>query len=61
MARALYRLGGFCTRHRWPVILAWVVAAVVLILVARAAGEQNSDNLSLPGTDSKRAQDLLSS
>jgi uncharacterized membrane protein YdfJ with MMPL/SSD domain len=36
MARALYRLGGFCTRHRWPVILAWVVAAVVLILVAQA-------------------------
>ena len=29
--------------------------AVALIVVSDAAGEQNSDNLSLPGTGSKRA------
>jgi putative drug exporter of the RND superfamily len=43
------------------VIVAWILAAAVLVVVAKAAGEQTSDNLSLPGTDSKRAQDLLSS
>ena len=34
---------------------------MLLILVSSAAGEQNSDNLSVPGTDSKRRQDLLQS
>jgi RND superfamily putative drug exporter len=59
MTGPLYRVGGFCTRHHWPVIIAWVLAVVALALGARAAGEQNSDNLSLPGTGSTKAQDLL--
>jgi len=41
------------------VIGIWVVLAVALGLAARAAGEQNSDNLSLPGTGSTKATDLL--
>ncbi len=59
MTGPLYRIGGFCSRHRWPVIAAWILAAIALSLGARAAGEQNSDNLSLPGTGSTKAQDLL--
>jgi putative drug exporter of the RND superfamily len=55
----LYRVGWFCTRHHWPVIAIWLLAVVALALGARAAGEQNSDNLSLPGTGSTKAQDLL--
>jgi putative drug exporter of the RND superfamily len=43
------------------VIAVWVLAVVALALGARAAGEQNSDNLSLPGTGSTKAQDLLRS
>jgi hypothetical protein len=39
------------------VIAAWILA--VLALAGRAAGEQNSDNLSLPGTGSTKAQHLL--
>ena len=31
----------------------------LVALAARAAGEQTSDNLTLPGTGSTRAQDLL--
>ena len=42
-------------------IAVWVLAVVALALGARAAGEQNSDNLSLPGTGSTKAQDLLQS
>jgi RND superfamily putative drug exporter len=41
------------------VIAVWILAVVALALGSRAAGEQNSDNLSLPGTGSTEAQDLL--
>ena len=61
MTGPLYRIGRVCSRHHWPVVIAWVAAALALVLVASAAGDRNSDNLSLPGTDSKRAQDLLAS
>jgi len=55
----LYRLGRFCARHHWPVIGAWIVVAIAVAAIANAAGTQNSDNLSLPGTGSTNAQDLL--
>jgi putative drug exporter of the RND superfamily len=59
MTGLLYRIGGFCVRHHYPVIAAWVVLVVVLALVGRFAGGPTSDNLSLPGTGSTRALDLL--
>jgi putative drug exporter of the RND superfamily len=59
MAGPPYRMGGLCSRHHWPVIAAWILVVVALALAGRAVGEQNSDNLSLPGTGSTRAQDLL--
>ena len=59
MTGLLYRLGGFCSRHHYPVIVAWVVAVVAVALAAAAAGTKTSDNLSIPGTDSTKAQDLL--
>ena len=59
MTGPLYRLGRLCARHHWLVIIAWVVVALAVLLVSRSAGEQTSDNLSLPGTGSTRAQDLL--
>jgi RND superfamily putative drug exporter len=55
----LYRLGKFCIRHRIAVIGAWVVFAIVVAVFAREAGEQTSDNLTLPGTESTEATDLL--
>src|SRR3954470_2433334 len=60
MTGPLYRLGGFCSRHHWPVIAGWLVAVVAIALVASAAGEKTSDNLTLSGTGSTKAQDLLS-
>jgi RND superfamily putative drug exporter len=59
MAGPLYRLGGCCSRHHWPVIVAWLAAVIALALAGQAAGTRNSDNLSLPGTGSTKAQDLL--
>jgi RND superfamily putative drug exporter len=59
MTGPLYRIGGFCSRHHWPVIGTWVVLVVAVAVIANAAGAKNSDNLTLPGTDSTNAQDLL--
>ena len=59
MTGPLYRIGGFCSRHHWPVIAVWILAAIALALGANAAGERTSDNLTLPGTGSTEAQDLL--
>jgi RND superfamily putative drug exporter len=55
----LYRLGRFCIRHRFAVIGAWVVVAIGLAVAASEAGEQTSNDLTLPGTESTDATDLL--
>jgi putative drug exporter of the RND superfamily len=55
----LYRLGHACARHRYPVIGIWLAAVVGLVIAASAVGEQTSQDLSLPGTDSTEATDLL--
>ena len=46
-------------RFRWPVIAAWIAVAIALHVVAASAGEDWTDNLTLPGTGSTRATDLL--
>jgi len=55
----LYHLGRICARHHWIVIALWVVGAIALVSVSRAAGDNTSDNVTLPGTGSTNAQDLL--
>jgi RND superfamily putative drug exporter len=59
MTGPLYRVGGFCSRHHWPVIVVWIAAVIAIALIANAAGEKTSDNLTLPGTGSTNAQNLL--
>ena len=61
MAGLLYHLGRACSRHHWLVITCWVLAAVGLALIARGIGDKTSDDLTLPGTESTAAQDLLKS
>src|SRR4051794_29131578 len=48
-----------CVRHRFVVLAAWVVIVVALAVAARGTGQQTSDDLALPGTDSQRATDIL--
>jgi putative drug exporter of the RND superfamily len=59
MTGPLYALGRLCARHRLVVALAWVLVAAAIVAGSRAVGEQTSDNLSLPGTDSQQATDVL--
>jgi RND superfamily putative drug exporter len=59
VTRLLHSAGRGCARRHWLVIGIWVALAVVLAIAARAAGDNTNDNLSLPGTDSTKAQNLL--
>jgi RND superfamily putative drug exporter len=55
----LYRLGYFCARHPVRVLVVWLVVALAIVGVARSVGQETNDNLSLPGTDSQAASNLL--
>jgi RND superfamily putative drug exporter len=59
VTRFLLACGRFCARRHWLVMSAWVIVAIALAVAARAAGDNTNDNLSLPGTDSTTAQNLL--
>ena len=61
MSALLGRLGGFCARHRWIVLGVWLLVVVAHILALRAFGDTTRNDLSLPGTDSQAATDLLAS
>jgi putative drug exporter of the RND superfamily len=59
VTRALYEVGHWCVRRRWIVIAVWLVVAIGLHLWAASLGQQWNDNLTLPGTGSTQATDLL--
>ena len=59
MTGPLYAIGRFCSRHHWPTIAVWVVLAVGLVFVGQAGDSKTNDNLTLPGTDSTAATELL--
>ncbi len=59
MTGPLYAIGRFCSRHHWPTIGIWIVAAVALILAGQAGESKTNDNLTLPGTGSTLATELL--
>jgi putative drug exporter of the RND superfamily len=59
MTGPLYAIGRFCSRHHYPVIGAWIVLAVALVAISSAAGSKTSENLTLPGTGSTIATELL--
>src|SRR5205085_1560272 len=54
-------LGRFSARNHWMVFGLWVVVAAAVFLLARSAGDRTADNLTLPGTDSTRAANVLES
>jgi RND superfamily putative drug exporter len=59
MTGPLYAIGRFCSRHHWPVIGVWLVLAIALVLIGQAGGSKTSENLTLPGTGSTTATELL--
>jgi RND superfamily putative drug exporter len=59
MSAALYAIGRTCVRHRWLVLPAWVAVLIVTVLLANHFGRNTSNDLTLPGTGSTNAQDLL--
>ncbi|MBV9046665.1 MAG: MMPL family transporter, partial [Solirubrobacterales bacterium] len=60
MTAVLYAVARFCTRQRFLVLAAWLLAAVALVAVSQRVGDNTNDNLSLPGSGSQRATDALS-
>ena len=60
MTPLLYRLGQFCARRSVLVLAVWVVIAASIVIVAKTVGQETNDNLTLPGTDSQAATNLLS-
>jgi putative drug exporter of the RND superfamily len=59
MSGLLRRLGGFCARRAPWVLAAWIVLAIGLVVLANSVGRPTNDDLTLPGTGSTEAQDLL--
>ena len=60
LTRVLFHLARFCGHRKFVVLGAWLAIFVALALVARAAGPNVNDNVTLPGTGSQAATDLLS-
>jgi RND superfamily putative drug exporter len=59
VAGPLYAIGRLCSRHHYPTIALWLIAAAGLVIAGQASESRTNDNLTLPGTDSTRATELL--
>jgi len=59
MSALLHRLGGFAARRAPWVLVAWLVFAIGLVALANSVGRPENDNVTLPGTGSQSATDLL--
>ena len=59
MSLLLYRISHFCTRHKRIVFPLWLLLLVGVVVGVKAVGGQTSNNLTLPGTGSTEATDLL--
>ncbi|MCX6370014.1 MAG: hypothetical protein NTZ58_01995, partial [Solirubrobacterales bacterium] len=60
MTSVLYRLGKFCARHHWIVIVVWLVVVVALASWVKSSGGMVASNsVDLPNTPSNSATKLL--
>jgi RND superfamily putative drug exporter len=59
VAAPLYWLGRLCTRRRWLVLGVWLLIVAGLLVWSKHVGSETADNLTLPGSDSQNATDLL--
>jgi len=59
MSAALYAIGRNCVRHRWIALPVWVAILIATVLLANHFGRNTSNDLTLPGTGSTNAENLL--
>ncbi len=59
MTKVLYSLGHFAVRRRFVVLGVWLVVAVALVAVSHQTGDNTNNNLSLPGTGSQHATNVM--
>ena len=59
MTGVLYGLARFCVRRRFVVVGVWLVVTIALVAISHRLGDNTNDNLSLPGTDSQHATQVL--
>jgi RND superfamily putative drug exporter len=59
MTGVLHGIARFCIKRKFVVLAAWLVVTIALVAVSHRLGDNTNDNLSLPGTDSQRATDVL--
>ncbi len=59
MAAFLHRMGLWVARHPLPVLIGWVVVIIAMVLLVARIGALTTNDLTLPGTDSQKATDLL--
>jgi RND superfamily putative drug exporter len=53
------RLARLCNRHRWRTFGVWLLALILIQVVASSVGVKEISSFRLPGTESQRAYDLL--
>ena len=58
MAKLLYRLGRFCYRAKWIVIIAWLLVLVALGGGSLALGSHYNDVFTISGTKAQKATHL---
>ncbi|MEY2423123.1 MAG: putative drug exporter of the superfamily [Acidimicrobiaceae bacterium] len=55
----LKRIADVCYRHRWRVLIAWIVVLIGVNTAGGALGASFGESFNLPSTDSQKAFDLL--
>src|SRR5680860_1766558 len=55
----LYGIGTWTAKHRFRVLLVWVIVVAALIGLAQNIGGEFSEEFGIPGTESHAAQELL--
>ena len=59
MTKVLYSLGRFSVRRRFVVLGVWLMVAVALVVISHQTGDTTNNNLSLPGTGSQQAMNVM--
>lgn len=55
----LYRLGRFSFRHKWWVIVSWLLLGALVIALVATLNPKFSKDFELPGTDSDKAMSIM--